>query len=305
MMDLGYTRPLYILPFDHRSSFEKGLYGFTPPLSPTQAATVSAGKRVVYDGLKLAVDQGTPKESAGILVDEEFGAAILRDARERGFITCVPVEKSGSEEFIFEYGDSWQHHIEAFAPTFAKVLVRYNPEGDEAMNRRQARRLKELSDYCHQHDYRFMVELLVPMTPEQSDRLDGDHRLYDHNLRPSLMTATVKELQQAGVEPDVWKLEGLYRRGDCELIVAAARRDGRGDVGCIILGRGSNEAEILEWLRIAAPVSGFIGFAVGRTSFWDALVGLRDQKLGRDTAVEQIASRYAEWVRTFNDARKS
>jgi myo-inositol catabolism protein IolC len=304
MMDLGYTQPLYILPFDHRSSFEKGLYGFTPPLSPTQAATVAAGKRVIYDGLKLALDRGTPKESAGILVDEEFGATILRDARERGYITCVPVEKSGSEEFIFEYGDNWQQHIAAFAPAFAKVLVRYNPEGDEEMNRRQARRLKDLSDYCHQHGHRFMVELLVPMTQEQSDRLDGDHRLYDRDLRPSLMTAAVKELQQAGVEPDVWKLEGLYRRGDCELIAAAARRDGRGSVGCITLGRGSDEAEILEWLRIAAPVRGFIGFAVGRTTFWDALAALRDHKLGRDAAVEQIANRYTEWVRTFNDARE-
>jgi len=304
-MDLGYSHALYILPFDHRSSFEKGLYGFTPPLSPAEAATVAAGKRVIYDGLKLALDRGTPKESAGILVDEEFGAAILRDARERGFITCAPVEKSGSEEFIFEYGDQWQQHIAAFAPTFAKVLVRSNPEGDDAMNRRQAWRLKELSDYCHQQGYRFMVELLVPMTPEQSGRLGGDHRRYDRDLRPSLMTATIKQLQQFGVEPDVWKLEGLYRRGDCKLVAAAARRDGRNSVGCIILGRGSDEAEILEWLRIAAPVRGFIGFAVGRSSFWDALVGLRDQKLGRDAAVEQIANRYAEWVRTFNDARES
>lgn len=302
-MDLGYDRPLYILPFDHRSSFEKGLFGFKPPLTPDQTATVAASKHVVYEGFKLALLRGAPREAAGILVDEQFGAAILSDAHAQGFTTCAPVEKSGQEEFTFEYGDRWQDHIAAMAPTFVKVLVRYNPESDEAMNRRQAGRLKELSDYCHQNGRRFLFELLVPMTHEQSDRLDGDQHLYDRDLRPSLMLATIKELQQAGVEPDVWKVEGLDFRGDCEAIVAAARRDGRGRVSCIVLGRGSDEAGILAWLRAAAPVPGFIGFAVGRTSFWDALVGWRDHKITGDAAAGMIADRYAEWIRTFTAAR--
>jgi myo-inositol catabolism protein IolC len=302
-MSVGYDRPLYILPFDHRASFEKGLFGFTPPLSPEQLATVSASKQVVYDGFKLAFTKGVPLAAAGILVDEQFGAAILRDARANGYITCAPAEKSGQEEFQFEYGDRWREHIAEFAPTFVKVLVRYNPESDEAMNRRQAARLKELSDYCHQNGRHFMFELLVPMTHEQSDRLEGSQQLYDHDLRPSLMIAAIKELQAAGVEPDVWKIEGLDRRDDCDGVAKAARRDGRDHVGCIVLGRGSNEAGIIAWLRTAAPVPGFIGFAVGRTSFWDPLVALRDKKIAREEAAAQIADRYAEWVRTFEAAR--
>jgi 5-dehydro-2-deoxygluconokinase len=77
----------------------------------------------------------------------------------------------------------------------------------------------------------------------------------------------IKELQNAGVEPDVRKIEGLDSREDCAQLLAVARRDGRGDVGCIILGRGSNADKVLEWLRTAAGVPGFIGFAVGRTAF--------------------------------------
>ena len=299
-MDLGYDRPLFILPFDHRASFEKGLFGFNPPLSSEQTAIVADSKQVVYDGFKRALVKGAPREASGILVDEQFGAAILRDARSQGFITCAPAERSGQEEFAFEYGDRWREHIEAFAPTFVKVLVRYNPESDAAINRRQAARLKELSDYCRrQGHHRLMFELLVPMTHEQSGRLEGDHRHYDRELRPSLMIAAIKELQDAGVEPDVWKIEGLDFRGDCEAVVAAARRDGRSSVGCIVLGRGSDESGILAWLHAAAPVPGFIGFAVGRTSFWDALVGLRDHRLTRDAAVERIADRYREWIDAF------
>src|SRR5947209_9632071 len=143
------------------------------------------------------------------------------------------------------------------------------------------------------------------MTHEQSDRLEGDQHLHDDDLRPSLMIAAIKELQSAGVEPDVWKIEGLDRRDDCAAVVTAARRDGRNKVGCIILGRGSNEAGIIAWLRAAAPVPGFIGFAVGRTSFWDALVCLRDKKITREKAVAQIANRYTEWVRIFEEARKA
>lgn len=302
-MNLGYSQPLYILPFDHRSSFEKGLYGWSGALTPDQRAQVSRAKEVIYDAFKAAIAQGLPRARAGILVDEQFGAGILRDAREKGLLCAMPTEKSGQAEFNFEYGAAWAEHIEAFKPSFVKVLVRYNCEDDEALNRRQTTRLRRLSDYLHNRDYRFMFELLVPATHEQLDRFEGDHDLYDRQLRPSLMVAALKELQDAGVEPDIWKIEGLERREDCALLAATARRDGRAAVGCIILGRGSNEEKVKQWLGNAAGVEGFIGFAVGRTSFWDALVGLRDGVLSRDQAVAAIAARYREWVEVFEAAR--
>lgn len=302
-MELGYRGPLYILPFDHRASFVRDLFGFATPLSPEQTAAVSASKRIIYDGFRLALARGAPKAAAGILTDEQFGAAILQEAREHGYITCAATEKSGQEEFAFEYGDRWREHIDAVAPSFVKVLVRYNPEGDRELNRRQAARLKELSDYCHKSGRHYMFELLVPMTREQSARMNGDRQRYDTEMRPRLMVEAIKELQAAGVEPDVWKIEGLDHRGDCESVAGVARRDGRDGVACIVLGRGSDEAGILRWLRMAAPVPGFTGFAVGRTSFWDALVGWRDRKLGPGEAAEQIADRYIEWVHAFVHAR--
>jgi 5-dehydro-2-deoxygluconokinase len=249
----------------------------------------------------LALTKGLAKECAGILVDKQFGAAILRDAHTNRYITAMPAEKSGQAEFQFEYGQKWAAHIEAFKPTFSKVLVRYNPEDDEAMNKRQAARLKLLCEFCHSHGVYFMFELLVPATHEQMARLDGDQHIYDTDLRPSLMLETLRELQTAGVEPDVWKIEGLDHREDCARIAQTARRDGRDNVGCIILGRGSNERKVVEWLRIAAGVPGFIGFAVGRTSFWEPLVALRDGKTTREKAVEQIARRYMEWVSAFQE----
>ena len=304
MMARGYNQPLYILPFDHRGSFQTGMFGWKGALTPEQTEQVAAAKQVVYDGFKFAIEDGVPKEKAGILVDEQFGAAILRDATANGYCTSCSAEKSGQEEFDFEYGADFARHIEAFQPTFCKVLVRYNPEGNAAMNQRQAARLQQLSEYLGtKGSSRFMFELLVPAEPAQLDRLKGDRKRYDLELRPRLMVQAIEQLQDAQVEPDVWKIEGLDRRADCEQIVAAARRGGRDNVGCIILGRGEDDKKVHEWLTTAAAVPGFIGFAVGRTAFWEPLVGWRDKKFGRESAMVEIARRYKEFVDVFEQAR--
>ena len=304
MRTLGYNQPLYILPFDHRGSFETKMFGWHGDLTPAQTAEIAAAKQVIYDGFKAAITAGAPKEKGGILVDEQFGAAILRDASANGFATACPAEKSGQEEFDFEYGDDFAEHIEAFHPTFCKVLVRYNPQGEGALNQRQTARLKQLSDYLHsKSESRFMFELLVPAEKTQMERLKGDQKAYDLELRPKLMVQTIEELQDVGVEPDVWKIEGLDRREDCEAIVSAAHRAGRDKVGCIILGRGEDDKKVREWLTTAAGVKGFIGFAVGRTDFWEPLVNFRANRTTRQAAVEEIARRYREFVGIFEKAR--
>jgi len=304
MIPRGFEKPLYILPFDHRGSFETGMFGWHGELNPVQTADIAAAKQVIYDGFQQAIAGGVPREKGGILVDEQFGAEILRDALTKGFQFACPAEKSGQEEFDFEYGDDFEAHIEAFDPTFSKVLVRYNPEGDRALNTRQSGRLRRLSDYLQSANRSlFMFEMLVPAEKQQLAQVNGDKSAYDLQIRPQLMKRAIEELQDAGVEPDIWKIEGLDRREDCEQMVATARRNGRTKVGCIVLGRGENEEKVREWLSIAAGVDGFIGFAVGRTDFWDPLVGLRDGRLTRDAAVTKIAARYREFVDLFEEAR--
>src|SRR5438132_5844939 len=295
-MTIGYDKPLYVLPFDHRATFSKNMFGWKGELTTEQTAEISAVKQVIYDAFREAVAGGVPKERAGILVDEQFGRAILRDAGEKGYITACHAEKSGQDEFDFEYGLDFARHIEGLQPAFCKVLVRYNPEGDWALNQRQATRLKHLSDYLHRSSRLYMFELLVPPEKAQLDRLNGDKKAYDLQLRPALMVQAIRELQDAGVEADVWKIEGLDRREDCEKVVAAARHNERNKVGCIVLGRGEDDEKVRHWLATAAAVPGFTGFAVGRTVFWDPLVNYRANKITRDTAVAQIAASYREWV---------
>ena len=302
-MNPGYDRPLYLLPFDHRHSYVSGMFHLTPPLSAEQRGSVAASKQVIYDGFREALARGLPVDRAGILVDEEFGSEILADARKHGYVTALSTETSGSEEFEFEYGDRFADHLREFAPTFAKVLVRYNPAGNYARNQRQAARLKQLSDYCRQAGLRFMFELLVPATEAQLLEVKGEQAAYDLRIRPDMMIETIQALQEAGVEPDIWKLEGVDRREDCKRLVAVARRDGRDHVSCIVLGRGADEKKVVQWLKVAASVPGFTGFAVGRTSFWDPVADLLAGRVTREAAVARIAGRYLEWASIFERAQ--
>jgi myo-inositol catabolism protein IolC len=280
------------------------MFGWAGALTVEQSAKITAMKWLIYDGLQSALAGGVPAAKAGILVDEQFGADILRDAWKRQYVTACPAEKSGQDEFDFEYSDNFDHHIEIFQPTFCKVLVRYNPEGDVAMNRRQSERLRRLSDYLHSNSpSRFMFEMLVPATPAQLEQSGGDKKEYDRALRPELMMGAITELQEARIEPDVWKIEGIDRPEDCAKVVATVRRGGRDRVSCIVLGRGEDDTKVRQWLKTAAAVPGFIGFAVGRTSFWEPLTDWKDGRIARDAAVSEIARRYRQWVDIFESVR--
>ena len=303
-MRLGYDLPLYLLPFDHRHSYVSGLFDLDPPLTAAQRRAVIESKQVIYDGFRYALGGNLPVDIAALLVDEEFGTDILRDANRNGYVTVLSTEQTGSLEFEFEYGSAFAEHIEAFRPTFAKALARYNPAGDAALNARQSARLKQLSDYCHTVGQRFMFELLVPATESQMAR-SADRQTYDESTRPRLMLQAISELQDAGVEPDIWKVEGLDRREDCERVVAVSRRGGRGEVGCIVLGSHADDEKVAGWLKTAASVPGYIGFAVGRTTFWDAIVDYANGRATRRAAALRLAQRYCQWATIFDGARRT
>jgi myo-inositol catabolism protein IolC len=305
-MTLGYDGKLYILAFDHRGSFQKKMFGIEGDPSPEETDTISDAKHLIFEGMLKAVEAGVDPGVTGVLVDEQFGApkGIPSQARERGLLLAMPVEKSGQNEFDFEYGDDFGAHIEEFDPNFSKVLVRYNPDGDADMNTRQVERLKRLSDWLHEHDRKFLFELLVPAEEHQLEQVGGDSDRYDAELRPDLMIRAIEELQDIGVEADIWKIEGIENQEDCERIVRAARRDGRDGVVCVVLGRGANDEKVDHWLRQGAPVEGYAGFAIGRSIWWDALKGFLEGGLERDAAAQQVADNYLRFVRVYDEAAR-
>jgi myo-inositol catabolism protein IolC len=304
-MDLGYDGKLYILAFDHRGSFQKKWFGIEGDPSPEETERIADGKHLIYEGLALALDRGAEAGIAGALVDEQFGGDIPMQARERGIKLAMPVEKSGQDEFDFEFGDEFGEHIERFDPDFSKVLVRYNPDGDAEMNGRQTERLRRLSDWLHERDRKFLFELLVPATEDQLASVDGDSDRYDAELRPELMRRTIEALQGEDVEPDVWKIEGVDERSDAEMLAEQTRAGGRDGVACVLLGRGANDEKVDHWLTQAAPVEGFIGFAIGRSIWGDPLKDFLAGDAERQDAASRVADNYLRFVKVYSEAEGS
>jgi myo-inositol catabolism protein IolC len=305
-MTLGYNGKLYILAFDHRGSFQKKMFGIEGDPTPEQTEQIADAKHLIFEGLLKATEEGVDPKATGCLVDEQFGGPrqVPAQAKENGLLLAMPVEKSGQDEFDFEYGDDFGAHIEEFDPDFSKVLVRYNPEGDEGMNTRQTERLKRLADWLHEHDRKFLFELLVPAEDHQLEQVDGDSDRYDTELRPELMRRAITELQDAGVEADIWKIEGIDSQEDCERISETCRRDGRDGVICVVLGRGANDDKVVHWLRQGAPVEGYAGFAIGRTIWWDSLKGFLDGSIEREDAAAEIAEKYLHFVQVYGEAAR-
>jgi myo-inositol catabolism protein IolC len=300
-MTPGYDNPLYILAFDHRTSLQRKLFGIEGTPTAEERAKLAEAKQITLDGLVAAAD-AAPRGTVGALIDEENGAAAARASKGKGVLLAMSAEKSSVPEFDFEYGEDFAAHIEAFEPDFVKVLTRYNPDGDREMNRRQAERLARLSDWLAPRPTKYLFELIVPAEAGQLVAVDSDAERFAAELRPDLVVRAIGELQAAGVEPDVWKVEGLDTAEQCRRVAAAARAGGRDHVGCIVLGAGADEATVAHWLREAAVVDGFIGFAIGRTIFWEALRGWLEGRKTREDAVEEIAGNYRATVELFTGA---
>jgi myo-inositol catabolism protein IolC len=300
-MALGYDGKLYILAFDHRGSFQKKMFGIEGAPTAEQTATIADAKHLIYEGMEAAVKRGLDAAATGVLVDEQFGGEIPTQARDQGLKLAMPVEKSGQNEFDFEYGAEFGAHIEKFNPDFSKVLVRYNPDDpDTEMNQRQLGRLKELADWLHAHDRKFLFELLVPATDAQLESVGGSSDRYDAELRPELMRRAIENCQTFGIEVDVWKIEGVDEQSDAAMLAEQARSGrGREGVTCVLLGRGASTDKVAEWLRTASPVEGFIGFAIGRSIWWDALKGFLRKELDRETAAAKIADNYLHFVDVY------
>jgi 5-dehydro-2-deoxygluconokinase len=302
-MGLGYDGKLYILAFDHRGSFQKKMFGIEGDPTPEETETIADAKRLIFEGMEIAVERGVDAAATGVLVDEQFGSDIPKRAKDEGLVLSMPVEKSGQNEFDFQYDDAFGEHISKFGPNFAKVLVRYNPDGDAGMNERQLGRLKKLADWLHENDGKFLFELLVPAEEAQLESVGGDTDRYDAELRPELMRRAIEEIQDFGCEVDIWKIEGVDARADAEMLAKQTRKgEGRENVVCVLLGRGASDAKVDHWLQQAAPVEGFIGFAIGRSIWWDALKGFLEGDLERKAAAEQIAENYLRFVKVYDDA---
>jgi myo-inositol catabolism protein IolC len=284
---------IFALAFDHRNSLRRDFMNLAGEPTPEQRATLVAAKGVVVDAL-LAAAPEVRAGHAALLIDHEYGADFVAKAQAGGVGVAMPVEVSGQRELRYLCDGHPERIIESYGPDYAKVLIRYNPAGDTAMNARQRARLRELARWLAGRPQQLMLELLVPPEDAQLAAAGNDRGRFDREVRAGLTATAIREIAADGVRPQLWKIEGPESPQDAARIAAAAR-SADPDAACLVLGRGADHAAVRRWLAIAAATEGFTGFAVGRTIWWDALrrfTGGGD----RDAAVAAVAARYLELV---------
>jgi myo-inositol catabolism protein IolC len=302
--DPAANRVLFILADDHRNSLERGLYGLTGDPTLMQAARISADKLLVYQALLDAVEVLPAIAQPSILVDEQYGASVAELAARSGgrLSLCMPIEASGEEWFQFAYGEEWQRHAEFFTTDHAKVLVRDNPGLDPNHRDEQARRLAQVSTWAAAANHSLILELLVPPTDADTQAMAEQHKVFDDALRPTYTVQVIEYLQDHGVEPAIWKVEGLDHQSDAVALVNAARRGGR-QADCIVLGRHAPHEKLDQWLRVAAPIPGYIGFAIGRSIWWDALLAHLRRHCTADEARRRIRDAYLGFTSYYLERR--
>lgn len=282
-------KSLFILPFDHRTGFAQNMLGFSEELSEAENNKVKEYKHIIYSAIDNAVNLGIKKENIGVLVDEVFGLDILIDAKNRGFVTIQTVEKSGKDKLEFQY-DNWQEHLLKIRPSFAKVLIRYNIQND---NQDQLNKLKELSDFLKSNNISLLIEPLM----QKSKDIEQD--IYDRQERYKDLIIMIKEMQDYKIDCEIWKIEGLYKKEQYEMVIKQIKSGNRADVGVVILGRNESKEHVIQWINAGKNVEGIIGFAIGRTIFWEPLINYRDGKINKEECIQKIAQEYFYYYKVF------
>jgi myo-inositol catabolism protein IolC len=292
--------PLFILAMDHRESFGRTLFNVKndDPDRAERAAMTSA-KLLIFEGLQTALPDVTSGH-AGVLVDERYGQNVIDAVKGAGrpLVLAVPIEASGHEWFTLEWGDRWFEHVETVQPDYAKVLVRDNPEFDAAQREGQLGRLAKVSARLREAGVPLLYELLVPATGAQLDRAGGDTGAYDRDIRPGLVSKVIADNQAHGVEPTLWKVEGLETVEAAQQVAEQARAGGR-RTDLIVLGRDAPAERLDHWLEVASQVASFVGFAIGRSIWEDAVRGYEASDRGAtaaSTARAMIAERYLGFI---------
>jgi myo-inositol catabolism protein IolC len=289
----------FALAFDHRNSLRRDFMRLAAQPTAEQHATMVEAKGIVTDALIAAAPQVSP-DSPVLLIDHEYGGRFVAGAQAAGIKVAMPVEESGQAELRYLCGGHPERIIAAHHPDYVKVLIRYNTGGDTDMNARQRSRLRELSGWLDGRPERLMLELLVPPEPAQLAAAGHDQGRFDRQTRAGLTVQAIGQIAGDGLRPALWKIEGPESLQDAARI-AEAIRSADPDAGCLVLGRGADDAAVRRWLAIAAATDGFTGFAVGRTIWWEALRGFASGG-DRDAAVRAVTARYLDLVRCYRAA---
>lgn len=286
--------PMYMLAFDHRKVL-RDLY------AEADTASLQSAKSIVLDALAALPE--FPSNSLAYLVDEEYGAEAARQARDRGHYLAMPIEASRTKILQLQYPQDYKERFTRFDPHCVKALVFHNPADDTDRKKEQVRLLREIESFARSQDRDFLLEVLITPTDDQLRDCAGDKTTFRTDLFPRLLVESIAELQDEGIEPDIWKVEGLASTQETMEVATQATSQGRSHVRCVVLGSGESQETVSQWLANASTVPAFSGFAIGRTVWHQPIADVFSGKISREESVTTMADTFRSLISEFARGR--
>jgi 5-dehydro-2-deoxygluconokinase len=277
---------VYMLAADHRWQWEEWCDAHAMPRT-----RIPEVKRLAFDGFLRARDRSADVRSFGaLLVDEQYSAPVIAEARKAGVNVGTPAEKAGA----FPLAWSTDPFSRALTGAFVKVLVRHRSDDEPATIRGQWEKLDALQAWCRAEDKPLVVEILVA-------RRDEPEQAFEAVGRPAMLAGFIGEAYRRGLTPGFWKIEGtLSPEGARTIDEAIAAHP-----ACrqIILGKAADAATIHRWFAAAAASRTAAGFAIGRSVFWEPSVAFLTGAQTADRASAGIAANYLQLVDAWQRSR--
>jgi 5-dehydro-2-deoxygluconokinase len=277
---------VYMLAADHRWQWEEWCDAHA--VSRTRIPEV---KRLAYDGFLHARERSADVRQFGaLLIDQQYAGAVLADADAGRVTVGTPAEKAGA--FPLEW--STDPFSAALTGAFVKVLVRYRADDDAAIVQAQRQKLDALQAWCRGAGKPLVVEILVA-------RRDEPEEEFESTGRPTMLAAFIADAYGRGLTPQFWKIEGTLSPAGARTIdeaiaaVPACRQ--------IILGKAADLATIDRWFAAAAGSRTAVGFAIGRSVFWEPSVAFLTGAKRAEEAAAAIASNYLQLVDAWQRSR--
>jgi myo-inositol catabolism protein IolC len=277
---------IYMLAADHRWQWEEWCDERSIP-----RARIGEVKRLAYDGFLLARDRSAAvRESGALLVDEQYGSGVLADALRAGVTVGTPAEKAGAFPLTWSAEPFWR----ALTGAFVKVLVRYRPDDEEAVRDGQWEKLDALQTWCRGAGKPLVVEILVARRGEAEEAFEAVGR-------PEMLAGFIAEAYRRGLTPEFWKIEGTLSPQGARTIDAAIAAN----AACrqIILGKAAALSTIGRWFAAAAASPTAIGFAIGRSVFWEPSAAFLTGTHTAERAAHDICANYLDLVDAWKQSR--
>jgi myo-inositol catabolism protein IolC len=277
---------VYMLATDHRWQWEEWCDARSIPRT-----RIPEAKRLAYDGFLRAREQSQAVHDFGaLLVDEQYGAAVLADARRAGVNVGTPAEQAGA----FPLAWSTEPFSQALTGAFVKVLVRHRADDDPAIAAAQREKLDALQAWCRGARKPLVVEILVTRRDEPEDEFEAVGR-------PAMLAGFIADAYRRGLAPQFWKIEGTLSPEGARTIDAAVAAHPAGRQ--IILGKAAGLATIDRWFTAAAASRTAVGFAIGRSVFWEPSAAYLSGAQTAGDAAAAIANTYLQLVDAWQRSR--